>query len=247
MWPKSNQMPPYPYWVSISQKKKLWSKTTVIVTILIAVVFLISIFAVYAFLIPTNYERSYYWYYEGGRSLDLNIPINDYSRFQNSSHSFQFYEISGYANYVTETDVSVESLADKLEYMAISDGYMEYEVESLVLSFVQSLQYTIDSETTGHEEYPRYPVETLVDMGGDCEDTAILFASILEASSLGFDAILIYMPGHMAAGVETDTPSADAIHFEGKYYLYCETTSEGWEVGEIPSECQGLEFTPIQV
>ena len=43
-----------------------------------------------------------------------------------------------------------------------------------VLSFVQSLPYTLDDVTTGFDEFRRYAVETLIEGGGDCEDTTIL-------------------------------------------------------------------------
>ena len=48
-----------------------------------------------------------------------------------------------------------------------------------VLSFVQSLPYTLDDVTTGYDEFRRYAVETLIEGGGDCEDTTILVAAIL--------------------------------------------------------------------
>jgi len=45
------------------------------------------------------------------------------------------------------------------------------------LAFVQkSVSYQLDPAGS---EYPRYPVETLVDGVGDCEDSAILYASIV--------------------------------------------------------------------
>lgn len=51
-------------------------------------------------------------------------------------------------------------------------------------------------------EYPKYPVETLVE-GGDCEDKSILLAAILRA--MGYrTALLVFSgnPGHIAVGVE---------------------------------------------
>ena len=103
-------------------------------------------------------------------------------------------------------------------------------------SFVQNLKYE-----TEREEYPNYPVETLVDKGGDCEDTAILTAALLQA--MGYDAVLIrFSPpkegdaGHMAVGVAvTGVSGGRSYSYDGQTYYYLETTSS-WPVGEIPPD-----------
>ena len=41
------------------------------------------------------------------------------------------------------------------------------EKVNLVITFVQSLPYTSDSVTTAFDEYPQYPMETLVEYGGN--------------------------------------------------------------------------------
>ena len=67
-----------------------------------------------------------------------------------------------------------------------------------VLDFVQRLPYTADDVSTGFDEYPRYPAETLMDRGGDCEDSAILAATILHR--LNIRSICILFPTHMMIG-----------------------------------------------
>jgi len=59
------------------------------------------------------------------------------------------------------------------------------ETIDFVGSFVQQLPYTSDRVTTPYDEYPRFPLETLYEKGGDCEDTAILAATILK--EMGYD------------------------------------------------------------
>jgi hypothetical protein len=44
-------------------------------------------------------------------------------------------------------------------------------------------------------EAPRYPLETLLASGGDCEDTAILLASMLKAAPVDWKIYLLYMDG----------------------------------------------------
>ena len=100
-----------------------------------------------------------------------------------------------------------------------------------VLSFVQSLPYTHDDVTTGYDEFRRYAIETLIDGGGDCEDTTILVAAILRG--LGEKTALIFTPGHIALGVSGDFTGASVTH-GGTTYYYCETTGTGWGVGVLP-------------
>ncbi len=60
---------------------------------------------------------------------------------------------------------------------------------------------------TGQEqcgcEWPRYPVETLASGYGDCEDTSILFASVVR--TLGYGARLAEIPGHMGGLAPVDS------------------------------------------
>jgi hypothetical protein len=150
-----------------------------------------------------------------------------------------------YSVYVThpEDDEMIDALAKKIRDNGEKEGYSEFQIVSFAASFVQSLIYTSDSEVTGFDEYPRYPLETLVDDGGDCEDTSILAASLIKA--LGYDVVLLIFSktdtseGHCAVGVagEGGMPGAYYKYKERNYY-YLETTGEGWEIGDIPPEFQ---------
>ena len=101
-----------------------------------------------------------------------------------------------------------------------------------VLSFVQSLPYTLDDVTTGYDEFRRYAVETLIEGGGDCEDTTILVAAILRG--LGEKTALILTPEHIAIGVSGDF-TGSSLTYNGIKYFYCETTGTGWTVGKLPA------------
>ena len=101
-----------------------------------------------------------------------------------------------------------------------------------VLSFVQSLPYTLDDVTTGYDEFRRYAIETLIEGGGDCEDTTILVAAILRG--LGESTALIFTPGHIALGVSGNFTGA-SLTYNGTKYYYCETTGTGWTVGTLPA------------
>ena len=110
-----------------------------------------------------------------------------------------------------------------------------------VLSFVQSLPYTYDDVTTGYDEFRRYAIETLIEGGGDCEDTTILVGAILRG--LGEKTALIFTPGHIALGVSGNFSGASVTH-NGTTYYYCETTGTGWTVGDLPPS-SGTKVTHI--
>ena len=112
---------------------------------------------------------------------------------------------------------------------------------NFVLSFVQSLPYTLDTVSTGYDEFRRYAIETLIDGGGDCEDTTILVAAILRG--LGEKTVLICTPGHIAIGVSGNFSGA-SVPYNGTEYYYCETTGTGWTVGDLPSS-SGTKVTRI--
>lgn len=148
----------------------------------------------------------------------------------------QLPRLFSYENWAEYTvDATVTSLANGLEKVAEEEGFDDYETVSFILAFVQSLPYTEDDVTTGFDDYPRYPIETLVDGGGDCEDTSFLFAGILK--ELNYGVCLINPPNHVAVGVlGSETLTGTYYELDGKRYYYCETTGSGWEIGDCPDE-----------
>lgn len=193
-------------------------------------------------------DLDYTWYYNGRKcTVSLSIPESMYQYYSEKKRA----ETEDYSIYVTHPydDEYINTIIQKMNFIALDRGYSEIEKINLIISFVQSLPYTSDNVTTPYDEYPRYPLETLVDNGGDCEDTSILTASLLK--SMNYELILINPPGHMAVGVNVDTYGSYWTVDEKQYY-YLETTSVGWEIGDIPDDYNGVsaylyELTPIPI
>ena len=138
--------------------------------------------------------------------------------------------------FVTYEDKYIQQIAT--DFGTMTEGMTDLERVNFLLAFSQCLGYEDDSVYMGYEEYWKFPLETLYDHGGDCEDTSILLASLAEA--MGYDASLLLFPGHMAAGIHIDGDYPDLNGFylrsdPDKIYYYCETTSTGFTVGQIPS------------
>jgi hypothetical protein len=167
--------------------------------------------------------------------LALSIPETQYEYYKGLERPYH----EDYSIYVTHPydDEFINTIIRKFNYIALEEHLTEDQKINLVISFVQSLPYTVDSVTTPFDEYPRYPLETLIDNGGDCEDTSILAASLLH--SMNYDVILINPPQHVAVGVHVDA-NGHYWTFEDKKYFYLETTGEGWLIGEVPDDYYGV-------
>jgi hypothetical protein len=192
-------------------------------------------------------NRHYEWEFEG-TTWNWNMMINktEYMYYSSQPRTYD------YASYMTDDDEYIESLAESLDEVADSEGWSSFELVSFTLAFVQSLEYTEDDVTTGYDEYPRYPIETLVDRGGDCEDTSVLFATLIQADPINIDCVLLILPSdapeHMAAGVAGGSGISGAYYeYDGRNYYYCETTGEGWMVGDIPLEYRFASVDIIEV
>jgi len=149
----------------------------------------------------------------------------------------------------------IEGLANELSEAARARGLNRAEKAQFVANFVQSLPYTSDNVTTGYDEYPRYPLETLVDKGGDCEDTSILACALL--STMKYVTALVSPPGHMMTVLLGEAPFSGETSFSGKYYdageidgkeyhfYYLETTGENFAVGQVPRGVEVEKITKI--
>ena len=124
----------------------------------------------------------------------------------------------------------------KMSYSEVDEyGYLDY-----ILRFTQEIEYQSDEEYTGYIEYWKFPLETLFDQGGDCEDTSILFTAIAHQSReiLGFDTrvALVLMPQHASAGVIIDGPTDYEKNPDG--FIFGETTATGYDLGDIPGKVE---------
>ena len=164
-----------------------------------------------------------------------------YSYYVSQTHEIRDYK--DYLNFVTTSDSELIEIAGILNNMSSNENFSHLNKINFFLSFTQSLKYSEDNVTAGVGEYPRYPIETLIDQTGDCEDTSALLISLVEI--LEYNASIILIPeawdgyGHAAVGI--DVTGAEGVHYvlnEGESdeisYYYAETTAPGWRLGEMP-------------
>ncbi len=184
-------------------------------------------------------ERTFAWTYnDSSYTITLNIDYDDllytrdyYSADQRMQDIFNGHERDRTFVTLSITDPHMSEYTQRLVYQMenITKSMTDLQKLECILKFVQTIEYQSDEECMGYDEYWKFPLETLYDRGGDCEDTSILFCLI--ANQMGYDTSYILLPSHMAAGAVIDgVPTFN----ENTEYSYCETTTTGFLIGEIP-------------
>jgi hypothetical protein len=184
--------------------------------------------------------RNFQWKYkEKEYALSLVIRRSIYEAFRNRNRN---PDTSKWAEEYVAGGITGEIRELGHQLYEIGIPYGTYQEVEFVLSFVQeAIQYQ-----TEETEYPRFPVETLSDGMGDCEDFSILGAAILKC--MGYEVGLMVLPGHAALGVAGATGlPGPYVEKDGLRYYYREMTADGWKIGQMPEEYEGkkMEVFPV--
>jgi len=186
-----------------------------------------------------KFSRDYEWDYQGytyGLTFNLYPKVNKFFQDRDRLRDYDLFASDYYSKEF------IKSITEELRDYAKENGLTDEEVPYFIISFIQYLPYTSDDVTTGFDEYPRFPYETIFDDGGDCEDTSILASAML--NELGYGVALLEFPGHMAVGVKCEPSSGQSYYtYQGVDFCYLETTGENWEVGEVPPNIKSEKAT----
>ncbi|MCQ2303595.1 MAG: hypothetical protein MJZ97_01195 [Bacteroidales bacterium] len=179
-----------------------------------------------------NYHITHSWKYKNDSwSCNLYVSRDLYEHYRlqciHKSDNFAGFTLSDYDR------ECLRDLVKNFREAGQKSGYSDYDNVYNVVAFVQSLDYVTDLKSKGEKEYVRYPVETLVDGVGDCEDTSILMAAILR--EMGYGVVLLSLPNHLALGVKGDNTIEGSYYlYDNERYYYLETTDKGWKLGDVP-------------
>ena len=185
------------------------------------------------------YVREFAWDYGGNHWVwNLSIPVADYAAYKAVPDSVRTQlGPQDFGFFTTTQDSYIQTLAQKLNQTSTQLGFGSYDEINFVLAFVQSIPYKTDNESTPYQDYPRFPVETLVDDVGDCKSHSILFASLTLA--MGFGSVYINPPDHLAVGVLGNNLQGAYWSYNDQNYYYCETTGIGFKIGQLPDQFNG--------
>ena len=164
--------------------------------------------------------------------------VSERAYSSNTSHNTSF------VTYAYEKDFMAPYMDQLVELVHTamvgkSDTVNDSNVVNCLLRFVQYIEYETDLDTMGADEYWKFPLETLYDQGGDCEDTSILFAAMAhvfkEKYGMTYHCGFEVIPQHAIAIVKLSGSGSYQTNPSG--WLYCETTakdSSATDAGEIP-------------
>ena len=143
-------------------------------------------------------NKTFDWSY-GGKdySITLGIRYSDYYTYKTDDIIRSQGMTEHDKMFVTSDDKYVKQIAEYISGATV--GLDKAEVVNVLLRFTQTIPYMYDSESVGQEEYWKYPLETLYDGNGDCEDTSILFCAVGKA--MGYDTALMLFSGHATGAI----------------------------------------------
>lgn len=191
-----------------------------------------------------HYKITHRWTHDKREwECSVTVPIALYDYYQHRTHlgdDFAHYVLSEYdRDYIKDLVRSFREGGEKC-------GYSETDHVYNIISFVQSLRYEYDINSKQEQDYVRYPLETLVDGEGDCEDMVVLAASILY--EMGYGVLLVSLPEHLALAVRCSEDFTGTYYtYKGARYYYLELTSIGWDLGQIPERYKEAEARLIPV
>jgi hypothetical protein len=232
-----------------SKRRRLTPKTKKVIIIL-SVILTAGIISGLSIFFGLYQVRLINFYVNNGQtptSYTCIIPRDiyiSYSTRDHPSHSYSNYDtiISVIESYCTPEEPEIVKLANQIKSQCVDQANDE-EVLNALLSFTQGIEYK--SELL---DVAAYPLETIFNRG-DCEDLCIVYGSLVE--SIGYQAILMCVliydtqeyewMGHVVVGVYLPfTPTAHSSYYSwyydvgGEHYWICETTDQGWMIGELP-------------
>ena len=125
-----------------------------------------------------------------------------------------------YTAFLAETDKI------RLQQKLSDDEYLE-----LIAVYTQSLKYE-----TREQNPAKFPVETVVDRAGDCDDKSLLLAGLLSREGYPVALLLFGPESHMAVGV-----ASDDYLYKNTGYAFVETTNYSF-IG-VPTDKLGENLT----
>ncbi len=149
----------------------------------------------------------------------------------------RYYQPDEFIYYIDNpvNDEVVSAMSDAMMQLADEQEYSHKELAYMAIRLVQSISYVNDKDSTGREDYPKYPIETVYEMEGDCEDLSILLVGLLR--KMGFETCFVVFSDHVGVGIRLDdAENGTYFEYDGVKYYYVETTADGWNIGAYPEE-----------
>lgn len=160
--------------------------------------------------------------YEDAKNTDKYVYL--YQNLSEAEWSADYYRSFVENEYM---DAVYDSILDSLRQVRDGMSLDDTEYAELISVYVQSIPYRTDEIITD----PKYPVETVYEDSGDCDDKSILLAGLLTKE--GYDVVLFEYTddSHMNVGIKSN-----GCEYRNTGYASIEATDVnliGWERLEI--------------
>jgi uncharacterized protein YxeA len=187
--------------------------------------------------------------------ISVSILYEKYSAYHKKQHPYWGeLNLTSVSEYITSNETIINQIVETIRNQTES----EEEFANAVLSFVQdkgglSIRYYPTTEL-------KFPIETLVEMGGDCDTHSLLYASLMKAA--GFKALVLISNEtlsdgqlHVAAAIHLNNPPQNSLPeyddfsllYNGEEYYYAETTIVPWRVGDLPPWVGNTTFNSVSI
>ena len=175
----------------------------------------------YELVLPVNMSV-YYGAAVAEKAIPTGIYWNETDRISEYYRSFFEGEaIGGFYDDITK----------RIRHIRLAEDFSDEEYLEFMIAFVQQIPYDPDADE------PRFPVEVIYDMKGDCDEKSMLLIGMLAHE--GYDTALIIFPeySHATAGIRIittgDTSFRQFKSKDGRKYVFIESTSPNY-IGEYP-------------
>lgn len=188
-------------------------------------------------------------------------PFRTYSKEGNqNTYEDNVKFIFSYISADPERTENVREIAAYIKESIVKEKLGEMDLVQFALDFCQApnITYRVDEESVSinkEKEYMRFPDEVLFDKEGDCDCKSSLTAALFH--ELGYNVIVLLSEKlqHAAIGIEykeewlkdikVDNVEDVIREHNGKKYLYCETTGDGYRIGHIKENSTIQDFETI--
>lgn len=185
--------------------------------------------------------------------ISISVPYEKYDAYHKKDHPYWGeLDLTAVKEYITSNETIINNLVETIRAQTQS----QEDLANALLNFVQdkgnglSVRYYPTTEL-------KYPIETLVEMGGDCDTHSILYGTLMKVA--GFKVVLLLSNEtvenqfHVAIAVHLVDPPTNSlteyadysISYNGEEYYYAETTTAHWRVGDLPPTFENMTFNLI--
>lgn len=184
---------------------------------------------------PDYLEKEIAWTFAVDGSADrtetfseqFSVRAETYAKIR-AQKRFPARPLSEYLRYIAEQRTpDLKAAANQIRFLSIGKGFTSIQEVENVVALVRSIPYETDEKTHNVSEYANFPLETLVELLGDCEDHGILAAALLY--ELGHRVGLFWLDlgesGHIALAYHSPDIRAGfgGVGSDGLWYHYVET------------------------